>query len=201
MVNCRLILFMMLSFSWLLKTSHGQILDIPENNHGVKPDVLIDQEMNPVIGNLIKTVPRISTENKVTLDFVIHSLPSGSTANLIRLNGDSINGVGGDIPKVFIHPSPQRAIQVQTAINGTLHSFRIELGAAAIDHHQRLEIEQRYLKDGIYKFVILLNGNVIHSTTNADAKQFYNVKCFVSGPGSPRLADATISYFSLTNFL
>lgn len=157
--------------------------------------------MNPVIGNLIKTVPRMSTENKVTLDFVIHSLPSGSTANLIHLNGDSINGVGAEIPKVFIHPSPQRAIQVNTAINGTLNSFRIELGAAAIDHHHRLEIEQRYLKDGIYKFVILLNRNVIHSTTNADAKQFYNVKCFVSAPGSPRLADATISYFSLTNFL
>ena len=143
----------------------------------------------------------MSTEFIVSTEFIIHSLPIGDTANLFHFLGQDIGGVGGNIPKIFIHPSPQRALQVFTAINGTLHGTRVELGTQALDHYHKIKVEQRYWKDGLYRFTVHLNGQELHSTINVDAKQFYDIKCYVSSPGSPTLANATIRHLSLTNFL
>ena len=156
--------------------------------------------MNPVIGNLIKSFPRMSTEYKVVVEFIIHSLPIGNTANLFLFTGQNIL-TGGGIPKLIINKSPKTTLKLVTPVNGTLLGVRIDLGAQILNHSHRLEVEQRYLKDGLYRFVTLINGQELHSTINVNAKQFYDIKCYVSSPGSPTLANATIRHLSLTNFL
>lgn len=63
-----------------------------------------------------------------------------------------------------------------------------------------IEIHQRYVSQGDYRYFIKINGTEIHSVINSDAIQFYNVNVYASDNIYANAA-GFISNFKFTNFL
>ena len=63
-----------------------------------------------------------------------------------------------------------------------------------------MAIQQRYISGGEYRYSIIFDGDEVYSEVNRSARQFYNVKVYISGPFYPA-AFGYISKLELTNFL
>ena len=69
-----------------------------------------------------------------------------------------------------------------------------------IGHTYSLEISQRYMKGGDYHFSVLVNGTEVYSKVNGKARQFYDVKFYLSSPWY-EASDVEIYNLKHTNFL
>ena len=72
--------------------------------------------------------------------------------------------------------------------------------ALTVNQTYKIEIHQRYVSNGDYRYFIILDGQEVYSVVNTDAKQFYNIKVYASGP----FRDACPAYvkdLKFTNFL
>ena len=67
-------------------------------------------------------------------------------------------------------------IRINSAVNGdTSYRQNIPLTATA-NETMDVEIHQRYIRNGEYRYFIRIDGEEVHSVVNTQARQFYNVK-------------------------
>ena len=78
--------------------------------------------------------------------------------------------------------------------NNNNHKINIQL-----QNEYDLELHQRYLSGGVYKYFIILDGEEIHSG-NINPKQRYGFNVYGSSPTHDACV-GTVSEFKLTNFL
>ena len=119
--------------------------------------------------------------------------------NLVHLTKQNHHGEHGDrTPLVSIY-IPTRILHIASSINND-HSDDQNLLILNIDQTYKIEIHQRYVSNGDYRYFIKIDGVEVYSVLNTDARQFYNIKVYASGP----FRDACPAYIKdleFTNFL
>ena len=63
------------------------------------------------------------------------------------------------------------------------------------------ELHQMYQGGGNYRYYILIDGKEVHSVLNPDAKQYYDLKVYMSLNTNNPSAPVEVSNFEHTNFL
>ena len=153
-------------------------------------------------GRLLTVIPWMSTEWTVSFTIRLTSLASSDTScNIIKLTNENSHQYGVRIPAVFLRGNPTREkISFSSAINGNHNYNTLSTKGLAVNAPIHIEIHQRYVSGGKYRYFIKINGEEIHSIINTDARQFYNVKVYASN----ELATGCIGYIKnlyITNFL
>ena len=151
--------------------------------------------------NLLTIIPRLSTEWSVSFEFRQRSVSEGYT-NIIRFTTSdtkSIPTIGNRIPAVFLNPG-SAMLHFTSAVNGNANYIVEPSTPLELNEKYHIEIHQRYVSRGGYRYFIKVDGIEVHSVINTDARQFYNVKVFASDPWYNE-ANGFISNFQLTNFL
>ena len=73
---------------------------------------------------------------------------------------------------------------------------------ASVNETTHIEIHQRYLRSGEYRYFIRIDGEEVHSVVNTQAQQFYNVKVIAAQAfTSAATCPASIKNVKHTNFL
>ena len=153
--------------------------------------------------NILARIPRFSAEWSISFQFRQTSQYSG-WINLIHfaVSGtvDSITDpvvTGERIPAVFINSGG--TLHVSNEVNGYPNYYSTAGYQINLNESYLIEINQRYVSRGDYRYFYKINGKEIHSVINSDAKQFYNVNVYASDPWYE--ANGFISNFQFTNFL
>ena len=153
-----------------------------------------------VKNNLLAIIPRMSTEWSISFQFRQKTISPVWTSIIHFSNTTYPLTIGYRIPAVFIRFNSTKLV-VTHAVNGNpnyiAHHVLPEYNMNE-DHH--VEIHQRYVSRGDYRYFVKINGTEIHSVINSDAHQFYNVNVYASAPFTKNV-NGFISNFQFTNFL
>ena len=122
----------------------------------------------------------------------------GHWITIVHFTTGNDGGRYGDrTPGVFVHLFDRKML-FDSAVNG-VSTYRHQFLGSQLEHKYKIEIHQRYVSRGDYRFFIKVDGIEIHSVINSDARQFYNVKVYAGDPW--RETNGFISNLKLTNFL
>ena len=88
---------------------------------------------------------------------------------------------------------------INSAVNGKgKHNFVSD--PIQPNHTYSVEIHQRYIANGKYRYFITIDGKEKYSIVNKQAQQFHNVHVYASSETRDK-GDGYISNLSFTNFL
>ncbi|XP_066934784.1 uncharacterized protein [Clytia hemisphaerica] len=198
-------------FSWLLfllnfQTTEGLKCKAqkPQNEHGIKPIHIIDQETDFEEGHLKALVPRLSTEWIVDFQFVLNG-PHTSThnyCNIFRIGkGDNWTNYGDRLVALFFHKAVlNNNLSIFTAINGA--DRNIHGDTIIYDVEYKVKVQQKYHGNNIYKIHVHINDQEVSVVENAiqHVRQFYDLKVYVGDPWYPA-CNGKISNVKIINFL
>ncbi|XP_066912236.1 uncharacterized protein [Clytia hemisphaerica] len=189
---------------FLLESSCCINNEVPANNHGIQPLVIIDDVGEDIQRNKLKAViPVLSAEWSVQFKFNLHGNHTGHNywCNILQLkqSGPLYHKYGARTPYVTFD-SIEKKILIDSAVNNNWMYRRYIHRQIHFNTEYNVEIHQRYRSGGVYKYSIFLDGEEVHSTDNTQAQQFYDVKVFVSNQdGFPCLG--SVSDLKITNYL
>ena len=157
--------------------------------------------IKPQKNGLFTTIDRLSTEWSLSLDFKILTAQTEEYTSFVHLTIDDNAGNHGDrTPLLHLHKASGKIIlNVCSSINDDVNYMFFTGEPLTIGHRYSLEISQRYMSDGKYRFSVLQNGVEIHSKVNEKARQFYGVKFYLSSPWY-EASDVKIYNLKHTNF-
>ena len=149
-------------------------------------------------GNLLAELPILSTEWSVSFFIRLIDEEPVSSSILHLTTGDRGGSYDNKMPNLYRVKNTDK-IQIVYDVNGiqAVQLFRYEF---VRDEKTKVEIHQRYVKDGIYRVYIMVDNLEVYSTVNNDARQFHNVKIYAGNPFA-QSAIAFISDFKYTNYL
>ena len=105
---------------------------------------------------------------------------------------------GTRIPLVHLWP---KANTIHISMNlGDAITHPHDIENINFDQYYHIEIHQRYISNGEYRYYIVLDGVEVHSAINKKAKQYHNVYIYAAG-NTHNAADGYIKEFQFTNFL
>ena len=135
------------------------------------------------MGRVLFTIPRLSTEWILSFDFITTKATweDCQWLNILHLTKGGDNSEHGDrIPAIFINCATRKLL-VYNMISGNpiVMVDNTEIDPNVLYH---IEIHQRYISGGKYRFFVRTNGVETISVTNTDARQFYNVKVYANNP-------------------
>ncbi|XP_066924471.1 uncharacterized protein [Clytia hemisphaerica] len=198
------LLLILFTYTLSLQAYQRCIKRTPENNHGRKPAVFVgNEEFEVTNGRLAALIPRLSTEWELSVSLRMRSeIPRGDPkvprCNIIHVEAAKPGLYGFRTPQISLEKSDQRMV-ISSAVNND-HNFKINFFELKINQTIRLWIQQRYMSNGEYKFEVKINGTVIGSAVNKEARQFYDASVWMSGP-LYETCPVSISNFKITNFL
>ena len=152
-----------------------------------------------VKNTLLVTLPIMSTEWSVTFVYKVISFPQdwGKLGSVIHFTrGQNSNKYGERTPAVFETPN---GFHLTSSLNGN-GNYYFDYITDKTNHYYKIEIHQRYVSNGNYRYFIKIDGEEVHSAINNQAKQFYNVKVYAGNPWY-NAGNGFISNFQFTNFL
>ena len=91
-------------------------------------------------------------------------------------------------------------LHISTSINGSSYNVNTKGIEDEVNKNHYVEIHQRYVSRGDYRYFIKINGIEINSVINCGAQQFYKVDVYASDNFHENAA-GYISNFLFTNFL
>ena len=150
---------------------------------------------------LLFTIPWLSTEWILSFDVIMTKTTwtDCEWVNFLHLTiGGNYADHGDRIPALFIKCSTRKLV-VFSSINGN-SNFEQEIKQINPNVLYHIEIHQRYISGGNYRFFIRIDGVETISVINNDARQFYNVKVYAGTPWHIPV-DGVISNLHHTNFL
>ena len=149
------------------------------------------------------TIPRLSTEWSVEFTFRLTTTSSSSpNCSVIHLTqGENSLNVGDRAPAFFLD-GDFTSITNSSIFSAThgLKNHNFISGVPVVGEPTQIEIHQRYISGGDYRYFIKWNGEEIYSVVNETPLQFYNVKVYASDTWYDA-CPAYIKNFSITNFL
>ncbi|XP_066910984.1 uncharacterized protein [Clytia hemisphaerica] len=195
--------------AWICQTvcDRTQTGEVPKNNHGFNPAVLIGEEEKEVKRNsLIAIVPILSPEWSVKLDMrwyneTIISSDSRYACSILQLSANGLeNGYGCRVPFIGMGKNSKK-FAISSAVNGNSnHKIPPTPPIVNINKTYHVEVQQRYVSNGNYRYDVLIDGVEVYSVLNTDARQFYNVHVYAGNPWNDP-CPVYISNLKLTNFL
>lgn len=146
---------------------------------------------------LLTTIPWMSAEWIISFTLTLTSL--SDDCNLVQFTtGGDYGVVGGRIPAIFINKHQGTVDMVYiNSVSGKNRAVRSFI--PPINVETQIEMHQRYVSSGNYRFFIVVNGEEINSVFST-ARQFYNVKVYSSNPWH-NTCPGYIKNFKFTNFL
>ena len=153
--------------------------------------------MRPEPGHILATIPRLSTEWSVELYMRFFVFPVEWTNILHLTNGSFRKEFGERIPAIFFR-SKCNCLRISSSVNNSIYF----MDSDRIYENQTyfLDIQQRYISNGQYRFFVNINNIEVNSMTNTNAMQFYNVKMYLNGVNNQR-PSVDIWNIKHTNFL
>ena len=148
-------------------------------------------------------IPRLSTEWIVSFTLQITSLAQSlHFCNVIQLTqGGHYTQYGDRTPSVSLYGTPTITNFVfSSSINGRPYEIEFRPSVPEVNVPTHIEVHQRYVSGGKYRYFIRINGEEVGSVINTDARQFYNVKAYASDPWDPTCS-GNIKNLQVTNFL
>ena len=142
----------------------------------------------------------MSTEWSLTVDIRINEGAKGLTEVLRFTNSsESIFRHGFRIPLITLFPDG-KTIDITSSINDDPNSeYRYNQTDNQYTNH--VEIHQRYISNGEYRYFVIIDGQEKHSTINKKARQFHNVHVWACSSFFFGVADVYIGSVQFTNFL
>ena len=138
---------------------------------------LIHSETKVIRNNSIHTIPRISTEWSLSLTIRIEKSQLGYWKNLIHFSTGNDNF--SRLPAIFLWFDIDSLYICYDINNNRDHCYSPGI---KIGQRHNVEIHQRYISDGDYRYFIVFDGIEVYSVVNKQAKQFYNVQVFTADP-------------------
>ena len=153
--------------------------------------------------NLLTVIPVLSPEWIISLNFRIHStIPNTGivACNIVHMT-DGLNHAeyGSRAPFIGIVQDTYK-LHIEKGVNGGNRYVANIPSVLSINQKYHLEVYQRYTSNGDYQYFVKLDGTEVFSILNSDARQFYDVKVYVSNAWNPR-CPVYISNFKISNFL
>ena len=154
-----------------------------------------------VRNKLLSTIPILSTEWIVSFDYKVTRTVWTDCNWLGVLTftiGQDLDNYGDRTPSLYVRCA-DRQLVFSSAINGIIafNKMVLQINSNGLYH---IEIHQRYISGGEYRYFIRIDGVEVVSVVNKDARQFYNVKVYACDPWFDP-ADGIISNLQHTNFL
>ena len=154
-------------------------------------------------GAQLAEIPILSPEWSLSFLIRLHadtaSMAGDDYCNLVHLTKQNHGGQYGDRTPLISVKKPTRKLHIASSISGSTNHLWENL-ALNINETYKIEVRQRYISNGNYRYFIKIDGQEGYSVVNTDARQFYNIKVYASGP----FRDACPAYIKdleLTNFL
>ena len=141
----------------------------------------------------------MSTEWSISLDYRMTSVSSYWRSIIHFTIGAARGRLGDRTPALFMNPGAQ-GFQFTTTLNDNDFYEYNNFEYVQVNRVYKIEIHQRYISNGNYRYFIKIDGDEVHSAINSKARQFYNVKVYAGNPWD----DASIGFISklqFTNFL
>ena len=141
----------------------------------------------------------MSTEWSVSFNYRTTDVVAGWT-NIIHFTiSGNMNNIGDRTPAVFVTPESKNFLFV-SYLNNTANYYWDFDENIQQNHVYKIEIHQRYISNGNYRYFIKIDGDEVHSAINSKARQFYDVKVYAEDPWHAP-SKGFISKFKFTNFL
>ena len=155
-----------------------------------------------VKGRILGLIPRFSAEWSVSFTVRMTSLISSGHCNIILItDGSEFGNYGSRTPAVYMDRTNNEVLMSYVnSVNGSPSWHQRYAQIPQINVPTHIELHQRYVSGGNYRFFVKMDGQEVFSILNTDARQFYNVKVYASGPNELTCA-GYIKRFSITNFL
>ena len=103
-------------------------------------------------------------------------------ASVIHLTVGQNHGQYGDRnPAAWFHEDGSGKLVIASGINGNVNSYFVTKSPLPLNEWSKIDIYQ-VLRNSAYIYEIKLNGEVIYSVQNNDARDFRNVKVYVADP-------------------
>ena len=142
-------------------------------------------------------IPIMSPEWKIEFNFKHTSLPGNMYCNILHFTKGAEIGQHGDrYPAVYSH-IPDMKFQISSAVNN--RDEYTEKHQIEVNKTYNIVLQQRYVSNGIYQYEVIINGQIYKSLVNNHARQFYNMKAYVSNPWTQSCI-GIISDVKFTNF-
>ena len=149
---------------------------------------------------MLTVIPRLSTEWIVSLTLRMTTLATSSRfCSVIQLTQGGVFQQHCDrTPAVILYP-PRDRFYIASSINDNPDHCIASAKGLTVNVYTNIEIHQRYVSGGRYRYFIKINGEEIASIINTKARQFYDVKVYASFENDP--CPGYIKRFYVTNFL
>ena len=122
-----------------------------------------------------------------------------NTGNIFHFRSNDGNDVHGARHPALYSAGDSTKLVVKANVNGDLlHSTYINLELNVKAH---IEIHQRYVSNGNYRFFIIKDGEEIYSIINDDAQPMYNTHVYASNGWYHSSTVVMLSNLEFTNFL
>ena len=138
--------------------------------------------------------------DKITTFSYRHTgLPSGAGiyCNILHFSKGAEIGERGDRHPCLYYNVPMQRFEMASVVNNE----DVYTSKQSIVLHQTYHFvfQQRYLSNGIYQYEVIIDGQIYNSLVNNQAKQFYDMKAYVSNPWIQSCV-GIISDVKFTNF-
>ncbi|XP_065679570.1 uncharacterized protein LOC101235088 isoform X2 [Hydra vulgaris] len=146
----------------------------------ILPRDFIDDASEIVIkkNNLVATLVLLKRQYSVSFELKPTSYQTGWHSVLHMTIGQDLANYGDRIPGVWFHEDGSGKLLITSAINGNKNYFFTTTSSLPLNQWSKIEICQR-LDYSVYVYEVSLNGNIIFTVRNNDARDFQNVKVYL----------------------
>ena len=141
----------------------------------------------------------MSTEWSVSFEFKMTGVVADWSSIIHLTIGGDAEIIGDRTPAVFLMPE-SRGFHFTTSLGDDISYFWDYYENLQQNYVYEIEIHQRYISNGNYRYFIKIDREEVHSAINSKARQFYNVKVYVGDPWY-NASKGLISNLQFTNFL
>ncbi|XP_047137853.1 uncharacterized protein LOC100198704 isoform X2 [Hydra vulgaris] len=169
---------------------------LSQNSHVLRKEQISYIETPLVKGNLLAVIPKLDKEFIVSFDVKPNSFNVGWKSVIHFTIGSDVSRYGDRVPGVWFHHSGNGGLHIAAPINGNINRY-FDTAPIALKQWTNVEIRQR-LEGNAYIYTIKLNGEVVFTEKNNDARSFEDVKVYASDPWYP-VQDGSIRDFYVLN--
>jgi len=136
-------------------------------------------------GNLMTTLSKLGKDYDLSFEVKpTKFLPNQWTSVLHFTIGGKYGKYGDRAPGIWFRKSPQtstHSLHICSPINGNVNYCR-DSEQFPPNQWIKVKISQTMISAGVYEYVIKINDNILHQTTNSKPESFDNVKVYASNP-------------------
>ena len=149
----------------------------------VVDQLLNDVETPLVLGRSLTTILKLGREFLVSFDVKPNSF-AAEWRNVIHFTiGSDIGTYGDRIPGVWFHQNGNGGLHIAAPINGNVNRY-FDTKPLALKQWTNVKISQRF-EENVYIYSIKINGEIVFTEKNQQARSFENVKVYASDPWYP----------------